>query len=60
MIQTADGMQISCKCRTIKPKSQEYKREGEVEINSERVPYGFRKKQQHTAKGKITGLVTIK
>jgi len=52
MIQTADGMQISCKCRTIKPKSQEYKREGEVEINSEQVPDGFRKKQQHTAKGK--------
>jgi len=35
-------------------------REKEKEINSEQVPDGFRKKQQHTAKGKITGLVTIK
>jgi hypothetical protein len=59
MIQAAHGMQISCKCRPVKPKSQEYKRE-EVEINSERILDRFRMKQQHTTKGKIAELITIK
>jgi hypothetical protein len=43
-------MQISRKCRTIKPKSQEYKRE--ADINSEQISDGFRNMQQQSQKYK--------
>jgi hypothetical protein len=39
-------MQISRKCRTIKPKSQEYKTE--ADINSEQISDGFRNMQQQS------------